>query len=111
MPDVYYLFDKKISELRANGKNSTSRIYRDAINSLQRFKKRLYLIEVTPDFLQKYESKMLEEGKSITTISIYMRHMRCIYNQAIEIGYIDRKYYPFGRNKYQTKAPINIKKR
>ncbi len=67
-------------------------------------------MEVTPVFLQLYESKMMEEGKSITTISMYIRHLRCIYNHAIDAGFIDRKYYPFGRNKYQTKAPINTKK-
>ncbi len=110
IPDVYYLFDRRIDSFQADGKVSTGRIYRDAKHSLQRFKKHLNLNEVTPDFLRKYESKMLSEGKSITTISMYLRHLRCIYNQAIDSGLIDRKYYPFGRNKYQTKAPRNIKK-
>ena len=110
VPDVYLLFDRLIEELHTKGKTGTSRVYRDAKNSLQKFKPKLHLIEITPDFLQKYESKMIAEGKSITTISIYLRHLRSIFNKAIDAGFIDRKYYPFGRNKYQTKAPRNIKK-
>jgi len=44
-----------------------------------------------------------------TTISIYLRHLRTPFNQAIDEDIIDRKLYPFGKNKYQPKAPRNIK--
>ena len=53
---------------------------------------------------------MISEGRSLTTISIYIRSLRSIYNQAIDADMVDRKYYPFGKNKYQPKAPRNIKK-
>jgi len=66
--------------------------------------------EVTTDFLKKYESYMTSNGKSVTTIGIYLRHLRSIFNKAIDAEIIDRKYYPFGKNKYQIKAPRNIKK-
>ena len=108
--DVYALFDQKIDALKSQEKISTSSIYHDAKNSLKRFKSKLNLMEVTSDFLKNYESHMISEGKSVTTISIYIRSLRSIYNQAIDANMVDRKYYPFGKNKYQPKAPRNIKK-
>ena len=108
--DVYLLFDQKIDALKNHGKISTSSIYNDAKNSLKRFKSKLNLKNVTSDFLKNYESHMISEGKSVTTISIYVRSLRSIFNEAIVTDMVDRKYYPFGKNKYQPKAPRNIKK-
>jgi integrase len=108
--NVYELFDRKIAFLNEQGKVSTGRTYRDAENSLKKFKSKLNLADVTPEFLSKYDSYMVSKGKSVTTISIYVRHLRTIYNLAVDEGMIDRKHYPFGKNKYQPKAPRNIKK-
>jgi integrase len=108
--DVYALFDQKIDKLKSQEKISTSSIYNDAKNSLKRFKSKLNLMDVTSDFLKNYESYMISEDRSVTTISIYIRSLRSIYNQAIDAEMVDRKYYPFGKNKYQPKAPRNIKK-
>ncbi len=108
--DVYTLLDQKIDTLKSQGKISTSSIYHDAKSSLMRFKSKLNLMDVTSDFLKNYENYMITESRSVTTISIYVRSLRSIYNQAIDAEMVDRKYYPFGKNKYQPKAPINIKK-
>ena len=104
------MFESKINRLRQSDKISTSNIYNDAKNSFKSFKSKLHLIEITPEFLQKYELHMLAKDRSITTISMYIRCLRSIYNKAVDDGLIDRKYYPFGRNKFQPKAPRNIKK-
>ena len=109
-PDLYGLFDLTIEDLTIQGRMSTAQVYRDSRNSLKRFRSRLKVKEVTTDFLKKYESYMISNGKSVTTIGIYLRHLRSIYNKAIDAEIIDRKYYPFGKNKYQIKAPRNIKK-
>ncbi len=108
--DVYALFDQKIDTLKSQGKISTSSIYQDAKGSLKRFKSKLNLMDVTSDFLKNYESYMISESRSVTTISIYIRSLRSIYNEAIDADMVDRKYYPFGKNKYQPRAPRNIKK-
>ena len=110
IPELYGLFDNKISLLNEKGKVSTRNIYQEAKNSFKILKSRIVLIEITPDFLEKYEAKMLDNGRSITTISMYIRCLRSIYNEAIDNGLIDRKYYPFGKKKFQPKAPKNIKK-
>jgi integrase len=108
--EVYDLFDEIISNLNAEGRISTASAYKDARNSLAGYKAKLQFKQVTVQFLKNYEARMKEEGKTISTLGIYLRHFRAIYNRAIEKGIIEQKYYPFGKNRYQIKAPRNIKK-
>jgi len=108
--DMYSLFDNKIRSLNEKGKVSTRNIYHEAKNSFKSLKSKVVLIDITPEFLERYEASMIEIGRSITTISMYIRCLRSIYNEAIDNGLIDRKYYPFGKKKFQPKAPKNIKK-
>lgn len=77
---------------------------------------------LTPDFLTTYEQWMQHYGKaaqsklkaatgaSLTTVGIYLRHVRAVVNDAIETGLISRNMYPFGRNKYVIPAGVNVKK-
>ncbi|WP_031530533.1 tyrosine-type recombinase/integrase [Dyadobacter crusticola] len=83
---------------------------------------------ITKDFLKVYEQWMLVHGKaqkkkvqpgeipnmdtpaSLTTVGIYCRHLRSVYNDAIEAGHVDRACYPFGKNRYIIPAGANIKK-
>lgn len=108
--DVYQLFDDTVIKLNCEGRIATATAYNNAAKSLKRFKAKLTFNQVNVDLLREYESKLKSEGKSISTIGIYLRHFRAICNKAIEDGIIDRKQYPFGKNKYQIKAPRNIKK-
>lgn len=56
---------------------------------------------ITVEWLKKYEKAMLAEGKSYTTISIYLRCMRALFNEAISIGIFKEAQYPFGKGKYE----------
>jgi len=53
---------------------------------------------------------MLSQGKSTTTVGIYMRNIRTIVNIAIENGQLDHEACPFGKRKYIIPASRNIKK-
>jgi integrase len=53
---------------------------------------------------------MLSTGKSLTTIGIYMRNLRCIFNNQIAEELLAQKYYPFGKRKYQIPTGVNVKK-
>jgi integrase len=78
--------------------------------------------QLTPDFLTTYEQWMLHCGKSshgpqkpatgasLTTVGIYLRHVRAVVNDAIEAGLLSRDAYPFGRNRYVIPAGSNVKK-
>lgn len=54
---------------------------------------------------------MLEQEYSKTTVGIYTRCLRAMFNEAIFQGIIKRdKCYPFGRRKYQCPSSRNIQK-
>jgi integrase len=106
---VSFAFDKSIKDLRNEKHISTAISYKCAKNSIETFKKNLTFAEITPGLLKEYENWMLEQGNSTTTVGIYLRNLRTIYNKQ---G-IDLSVYPFGKKRDQ-KYPIptgkNIKK-
>ncbi|HEV7379285.1 MAG TPA: tyrosine-type recombinase/integrase [Dyadobacter sp.] len=77
---------------------------------------------LTPEMLSTYEKWMLRSGKapkskkgksspaSLTTVGIYARHIRSVYNDAIEDGIVKRDLYPFTKNRYTIPAGTNTKK-
>jgi len=100
----------KVEDLRENSRLGTVVTYECAIGSLQKFHPGATFAHVTPTFLNKYENWMTAKGNSRTTVSIYLRTLRSIYNDAIRDGLISRDLYPFGRRKYEVPSGRNIKK-
>jgi len=105
---VSFAFDKYIETLELNDKISTATCYSCAKTSIEKFNKDLTFADVTPLFLKKYEKWMIKQDNSNTTISIYLRCLRAIYNQQN----IDKSIYPFGTgsNKYTIPTSKNTKK-
>ncbi|MGS2760935.1 tyrosine-type recombinase/integrase [Sinomicrobium sp. M5D2P9] len=65
----------------------------------------LYFREITPLFLRKLETHILEDGKhSPRTVNNYFILIRTIFNIAISERIVDRNIYPFGKGKIQIKA-------
>jgi integrase/recombinase XerD len=65
---------------------------------------------LTSNSLSEYERWMLKEGKSKTTVGIYLRPLRALFNSAIDQSEITKEIYPFGKNKYQIPQGRNVKK-
>ena len=105
---VSFAFDKYIDGLNLENRIGTAVSYKCAKNSIEKFKKDLTFAEVTPSFLKKYENWMVENGNSISTVGIYIRSLRAIYN----LQGINKSVYPFGNsnNKYTIPTSKNIKK-
>ena len=59
--------------LRQNEQIGTAVSYECAQRSLYNFESEATFADVTPEFLRKYEKWMLDNGKSVTTINIYLR--------------------------------------
>ncbi|MBB5396125.1 site-specific integrase [Mucilaginibacter sp. AK015] len=105
-----------IAELDKNEQTGTSSSYSCSINSIKEYinSSRRNPIEVitfdmiTPDFLNRYENWMIAQDNSRTTVGIYLRATRKIFNQAIEEGIIDKELYPF--KKYKIPTGKNTKK-
>jgi len=113
--NLYNVMKNHIAELRESGSPGTADTYQCAYNSLKLFhpSDKLLFRDVTPAFLRKYDNWMLFDGKSLTTISIYVRCIRHLYNQAIRMGDAKHEEYPFGRSEeglYSVPQPQSIKR-
>lgn len=105
---VKFGFEKYIQELKDEKRIGTAVSYETAMKSIEGFKSGLKYADIAATFLRQYEIAMIEAGKSKTTVGIYLRSLRTIFNRAN----IDRALYPFGigRNKYIIPTSRNIKK-
>ncbi len=108
-------FDERINELKSNGQIGTSVSYKCAKNSIELFQPNLKFSDITPSILNKYEKSMLDKECSRTTISIYLRTLRSLFNNAISNKDILPSIYPFRKNeyekdKYEIPEGSNIKK-
>jgi len=117
--NVEYQYKQSIEEFDRRGQVGTASTYDLSKKSLsdfvegkknQKFNK-LTLFEITPELLKDYEYYMTEtKGRSLTTVSMYVRALRAVFNRAIDEKEIEREYYPFGKIKYQVPATRNVKK-
>jgi integrase len=96
--------------LRETGRIGTAVSYECAQSSLNKFHPGAIFANVTPDFLSKYEKWMLNKGNSVTTVGIYLRSLRTLFNNAISDGVLSKDAYPFGKKKYEIPTGNNIKK-
>lgn len=105
--DVFKTLDMIRQELFDEGRIKNSLAYRTAMHSLQSFAKtkKLPFSKVTTEWLKKYERFMVAEGKSKTTVGIYLRCLRHAFNRE-KI----KDNYPFSKNEYQIPKGRNVKK-
>ncbi|TVZ16409.1 site-specific integrase [Maribacter sp. MAR_2009_72] len=105
---VSFAFENYIKELKSENRIGTAVSYKTAINSIEDFKKGLTFADITPTLLKQYESWMVKNNKSRTTVGIYLRSLRTIYN----LQNIDKSLYPFGgkQGKYSIPTGQNVKK-
>lgn len=108
-------FDQKIKALRSAGQISTAVSYECAQKSINKYLPDAKFADVTPIRLNEYENYMLRQGNSLTTIGMYLRPLRAVFNIAISNKDIPSELYPFRRNinekeKYEIPEGRNIKK-
>lgn len=103
---VNSIYEKHMQALNDEGRISTARSYQDSLTSMLSYKKNLKVSQITPDFLKGYEKWMTDNGRSLTTVGMYVRALRTIFNMAIENEVIDSSKYPF--KKYTIPAPQKI---
>ena len=108
---------KKHGECYAKDNFGTGDLYISAANNMKRFceYKRISKLTfnlVTEEFLQQYEEWFFKFGKKshkkdgeptggkVTTLGIYLRNIRHVFNLAIKDKLIAREQYPFDEGKY-----------
>ena len=105
--NVFNWYHDKIKELKKNDQVGTASSYECSMNSLKDFigvQEKLTFDKSYSRFLRKYEKWAYSNGKSPTTVGIYLRPLRHLFNLASK--YV--KEYPF--NDYKIPSPRNIKK-
>lgn len=107
---VETIFNEVINRFKQQDRVGTAESYKLSLRKLLKFKPRLRFEDVDTTFLYKFEEWMLEQGNSITTVGIYTRSLRAIFNEAIERNLISKEYYPFSKRRYQVPTGRNIKK-
>ena len=77
-----------ITCLREKKRYSTAKSYQDALNSFKCFcgMEKIPYSYINRDTLLCYQSWLLDKGRSLNTVSTYMRRIRHIYNLAVEAG-------------------------
>ena len=75
-------------ELEVSGRHGTARAYRSSLNRLLEFtgNRQLTFSDLTPGLLKRYEQTLLVQGCKRNTVSLYMRMLRSICNQAVSRG-------------------------
>nr|WP_294988939.1 site-specific integrase [uncultured Sediminibacterium sp.] len=106
--DLVDLYNEIIEMNRKKGNEGSARAYQESLNAFTRFKKGLSFKDLTPEFLSSFEKKFLENKKSLTTVGIYTRQLRAVYNEAINRGLVKKELYPFTR--YKIPGGYNTKK-
>ncbi len=106
---VFTFFEKVIQDRRDDDQIGTADSYLDALRKFKKFRKEkdLQFSEVDAKLLKKFDMYMRAEGRSVSTIGIYMRSLRTIYNEAIDQGLVRQECYPF----VDYKAPSSRKKK
>lgn len=105
-------FEEKALELNSGNKFNTAISYRATIKSFEKFDKNVAFSKISPKYLKRYENWMVsdEEGRSYTTVGVYMRNLKHIINRALKNRVVTS--YPFGaeKDKYQIPVSNNTKK-
>lgn len=108
---LYDIFMDYVSDLKKEDRIKTAVSYSTAANAFKEFSPKATIFDIDEKFLKRFHSYLLGKNKSLTTIGIYIRSLRAVFNYAVAKGIIKRNDdYPFVRSKYVIPASSNVKK-
>jgi len=98
-----------IKRMTDSGKVGNAFVYSCAINKLKSLVKgrRFNFEDLTYKKLNEFTGVMLADGIKVNTISVYMRTLRAVYNQAIKEGITPPDSYPFKLYRIKNERTIN----
>ncbi len=96
-------------ELKLNAnKSGTARTYKDLANFLRRYNDgslNLSFVEIDYNFLVQLEHQHIGKGNQYSSLSVYLRTLRSLFNEAIKMGLVNEKHYPFTMYKIKEGQP------
>jgi integrase/recombinase XerD len=96
------MFNKKISDLKAEEQISTAEKYETAFRVIKKFVKestkgdQVLFGEINHEWLKRFKKWYLGKGRSLAALAFHLRALRHIFNMAIAAKIITREQYPFG---------------
>lgn len=107
--------NQKIKKLEDNEQHSTAAHYRSALKKFESyFGKEVSLNKVNAAMFNQFKEKLYKEGKSTSTVIIYMCDFKTVISEAIALKKMPAKNYPFKQSKYdilKCELPICPNKR
>lgn len=113
---VQEVFNQYIQEFESANRLRYADMYKCTMHSLIKFNKHLDIpfSDMDTIWLKRYEVWLQSQGLAINTLGTRFRHLRVIYNFAIEEKIVKSEYYPFNSFKVsklsQTTAKRSIQK-
>jgi len=106
---VFEYFGERIENLKSDNKLSSASIYFDTTRRLQEFTngKNITFHDIDLNFLERLERYLKARGNRTSTIGIYLRTLRAVYNSAIKAKFIPSDLYPFRDFTIQIVDPTN----
>jgi integrase len=110
--DLLVSLEDYAQKLYSEGRIKSCQSMQSTLSSLRAYHKRIRLPmhAVTPEWLSEYAASLREREYRTSTIGIYTRNIRTIFNWEISKGRLKQEYYPFGRNRYQPPSSTRVKK-
>jgi integrase/recombinase XerD len=94
---LFSYFEQEIDRLKEADRLGYAATYRSTLLSLQRFtgNKDYPFINLSIDFLRKYEAFLVKRGNAVTTRSVFFRTFRTLWRSAITDKFCPGNHYPF----------------
>ncbi|HIZ87984.1 MAG TPA: site-specific integrase [Candidatus Coprenecus pullistercoris] len=99
--NVNKAFRQEMERCMQEGRINSFYRYRSTLLNLERYAgEDIQFSSITAAWLERCGDFWADEGKSATTVCIYMKTLKGVVNKAVAEGYIKGVSYPFGRNGY-----------
>jgi integrase len=94
---VFHFFDRIIDRFLQSGQVGNANVYKDTKRSLKLFSssKDLLFTDIDQTFLSNYEVSLRKLNLAETSMSVYFRTLRALFNKAIKERFVPPNYYPF----------------
>ncbi|MCF1420844.1 site-specific integrase [Mangrovimonas futianensis] len=109
---VFDFWEEQIEDKMLTGRTGSAKVGKDTLRTLSQYYKKsdLEFKDITPYFLNKFETYLRKRGYSDGGLGVRMRELRALFNKAIENGIVEEKYYPFKKYKVSKFKSGNVKR-
>jgi len=110
--NLYQFTAEKLEILKTSNKVGNYKVYNETLKSFLKFarNKSITFNEINLTLLEKYEAYLRSNGGTDGGISVKMRTLRALYNDAIKKGHARQENYPFKQYNISKLKGAGIKK-